>query len=1194
MNYRFKFLLEFHISRRARLFYQFDKGIYSYNGNVIFADFHAARVFAKKMNDRRDLIAYPEKTIKAGQINAMGLIDEIFHYVVDLYREQKKSGIMKDALYYLIEHFGEEDIDQVLRYFAEEFPPLALYKQEVDLDNYLEGNSIRESGEVVSNRELLLEELILLWLSNENPAFRQFQELFDDQGIRKKSPYLEVISSLIGFFESQPRFGPENQNLIEMLRSPSIEVPNSLNGQLEYIRTRWGYLLGKYLLRLLRSIDLISEEEKAFFGMGGTGISEVYDFTGLGLDWEAFSPDSDWMPNLVLIAKNIYVWLDQLSRFYDKKIERLDQIPDEELNTLAERGFSGLWLIGIWERSKASQKIKQMRGNPEAVASAYSLYKYDIANELGGFEAYSSLQKRAWDFGIRLASDMVPNHMGIDSEWVIQNPDWFVSLDHSPFPSYSFNGPNLSSDERVGIYIEDHYYDNSDAAVVFKRVDFWTGSEKYIYHGNDGTSMPWNDTAQLNYLLPELREAVIQTILQVARLFPIIRFDAAMTLTKRHYQRLWFPPPGSGGDIPSRSEFGLTSNQFNQLFPEEFWRQVVDRVRQEVPDTLLLAEAFWLMEGYFVRTLGMHRVYNSAFMNMLRDEKNQEYRMVIKNTLEFEPEILKRYVNFMNNPDERTAVDQFGKGDKYFGICIMLATMPGLPMFGHGQVEGFTEKYGMEYKRAYWEEQPDSDLIARHEREIFPLLRKRYIFSGVENFLLYDFFTSEGHVNEDVFAYSNQNGDKRALVIYHNKYADTSGWIKTSAAYSVKRSGEGETRVLTRKNISEGLGLSERFDYFTVLKDQITGLEYIRRNRDLFDKGLFVKIAAFESFVFTDIYEVEDNDKKHYAQLESYLNGRGVPDMNEALVEIIMQPVRNNYRELVNPGFIGWLIENVNYNETAISNTFEKALGEVKSKSGNMLTEAGRYLNSSVNTDSIMTEITSEVEIALLIQRFLSIIFDIKAGTETQAYTYLITRLKNDIDIQKQSREIYSIIFTWIFTYHLGEIIYPNDEDTYSASELSRSWIDEWLLGKLIYDNSLAMGLDHDSAAQNLALIKILTSHAEWFLQLESSSGRAHSIVKGWLQNPDINAFIQVNRYREKLWFNKESFEMLIWWLYLIGVLKIFSSELRDTVIKESIKPEKAESLKFRINRCYSFFEKLFEAEKQSDFQIDRLLEALE
>jgi hypothetical protein len=126
------------------------------------------------------------------------------------------------------------------------------------------------------------------------------------------------------------------------------------------------------------------------------------------------------------------------------------------------------------------------------------------------------------------------------------------------------------------------------------------------------------------------------------------------------------------------------------------------------------------MEGYFVRTLGMHRVYNSAFMNMLRDEDNAQYRLVVKNTLEFDPAILERYVNFMNNPDERTAVDQFGKGDKYFGVCTLMATMPGLPMFGHGQVEGFAERYGMEYRRAYHDEQPDGELVGRHGRQIAP------------------------------------------------------------------------------------------------------------------------------------------------------------------------------------------------------------------------------------------------------------------------------------------------------------------------------------------------------------------------------------------------------------------------------------------------------------------------------------------
>ena len=52
-----------------------------------------------------------------------------------------------------------------------------------------------------------------------------------------------------------------------------------------------------------------------------------------------------------MIAKSTYVWLDQLTKTYGRPITRLDQIPDEELDRLTRWGFSGLWLIGLWERS---------------------------------------------------------------------------------------------------------------------------------------------------------------------------------------------------------------------------------------------------------------------------------------------------------------------------------------------------------------------------------------------------------------------------------------------------------------------------------------------------------------------------------------------------------------------------------------------------------------------------------------------------------------------------------------------------------------------------------------------------------------------------------------------------------------------------------------------------------------------------
>ena len=255
-------------------------------------------------------------------------------------------------------------------------------------------------------------------------------------------------------------------------------------------------------------------------------------------------------PTWSLLQKNSYVWLSQLSEKYSREIKHLDQIPDEELIRLSRSGINGLWLIGVWERSLASARIKKLCGNAEAISSAYSLDRYEIARALGGESAYQKLNEQAARFGIRLASDMVPNHMGIDSDWVSTHPDWFVATDSPPFPAYTFNGENLSKDPNIGIFLEDHYYSRSDAAVVFKHVDYRSNQTRFIYHGNDGTSMPWNDTAQLNYLMPEVREAVYQTILQIARKFPVIRFDAAMTLTKRHYQRLWFPEPGKGGDIP--------------------------------------------------------------------------------------------------------------------------------------------------------------------------------------------------------------------------------------------------------------------------------------------------------------------------------------------------------------------------------------------------------------------------------------------------------------------------------------------------------------------------------------------------------------------------------------------------------------------------------------------------------------------
>ena len=75
----------FHVSRDSRKKYSFRRDIFSISGNVIFADFGAARDFAAKMNLQFQS-ENSNKYARPGDIYAMGLIDEILHHVFEIYR----------------------------------------------------------------------------------------------------------------------------------------------------------------------------------------------------------------------------------------------------------------------------------------------------------------------------------------------------------------------------------------------------------------------------------------------------------------------------------------------------------------------------------------------------------------------------------------------------------------------------------------------------------------------------------------------------------------------------------------------------------------------------------------------------------------------------------------------------------------------------------------------------------------------------------------------------------------------------------------------------------------------------------------------------------------------------------------------------------------------------------------------------
>ncbi len=1188
---------EFHIAREIRKKYEIDDLFFSIAGNVVFQNNLAVRNFVKKINDRRTL----QDQIKAGEVNAAGLLDEIYHFLFRIYEFQINPGVVKKALLHLNTALGEESTRKLLFDFIEVFPPLEVFKGQSSSFDYL--NSFTADR---SNMEITLEEMILLSFANINPANKNILELFDQNYLSEIETYKKSLDQLEIFFSQEKKFGPDNQDFFTFLKTPILTYPDNIEAQLDFIREKWGVLLDeKFLNRILTGKDLIKED--IILGFGGGGGAPVFapqykeglgdaDFLTLGksgyryaLDaWkdydepENFTQDIDWMPRVVMIAKNSYVWLNQLSKKYNRHIKTLDQIPDEELDLLAKWGFNGLWLIGIWERSSASKKIKHILGNIDAVASAYSLYDYQIAWDLGGEYAYNNLNERARKRGIRLASDMVPNHTGIFSKWVIENPDNFIQSTNPPFPNYRFSGPDLSDDSTVSIRIEDGYWSRSDAAVVFQRVDNRTGEVRYIYHGNDGTNMPWNDTAQLNMIKAEVREAVIQKIFEVARKFSIIRFDAAMTLAKKHFSRLWYPVPGRGGDIPSRSDYSLSQEEFDKLFPKEFWREVVDRINSEMPETLLLAEAFWLMEGYFVRTLGMHRVYNSAFMHMMMKEENAKFRDLISNTLEFEPEILKRYVNFMSNPDEETAIKQFGTDDKYFGVCVLMVTLPGLPMFAHGQIEGYTEKYGMEYQRAYYSETPNQWLIDRHKREIFPLMKRRYLFSQVTNFWLFDFIDNYGNINENVFAYVNSERGENSLVFYNNKYQTSSGKIFRSSPKLVSFL-DGKKELQTR-TLSEALGINPTLQHYYLFREHISNLEFLKSGHEIAFEGFYIELGGFKYSVYLNFREVYDANGD-YEKLARKLKGNGVPLIERALEEMKLEPVHKAFEQMFDDesieSFMKACILSVDEAKTE-----DVEIMFIENKFSKLLKNVNKHLGVTIGVKEILQGFNNVIIVIKELNRFLEKYFSTENNNQNKELQKII--ISNP---QINYNENYVLLMLYVVISNINKQLDVADY------KIQKNNLDTLLLDTPINNILRRIGKGESELYHELNLLFSLLEIEDRIKNLFYSEKLKNNApdqpnvsgnVETILETPIIKNLIGVNEFEGIVYYSKENFDEFLNWIYTIYLLA--NVKLNE---KENDKKENLERFSNLITESLDVYNKIKKASDKSGYQYNRLLESL-
>ena len=142
----------------------------------------------------------------------------------------------------------------------------------------------------------------------------------------------------------------------------------------------------------------------------------------------------------LLYQINTRVWLTELSRNLGRPAT-LDDIPDAELDRLAEMGFDWVWFLSVWQTGPAGQRVS--RSNPEwrkefqetlpdlreedIPGSGFAITGYTVHRSLGGDAALARLRERLRQRGLRLLLDFVPNHTGLDHPWVEDHPEYLHS-----------------------------------------------------------------------------------------------------------------------------------------------------------------------------------------------------------------------------------------------------------------------------------------------------------------------------------------------------------------------------------------------------------------------------------------------------------------------------------------------------------------------------------------------------------------------------------------------------------------------------------------------------------------------------------------------------------------------------------------------------------------------------------------------
>ena len=425
-----------------------------------------------------------------------------------------------------------------------------------------------------------------------------------------------------------------------------------------------------------------------------------------------------WSKYPIIYEINTWVWLRELGLKYGQPVD-LSTVPEQEWDAIASYGFDAVWFMGVWERSPAGIEISMRNkglledfkralsdfSSEDNVGSPYCVRRYVVDQHLGGPKGLAAARNTLAQRNIRLILDFVPNHVAPDHPWVSEHPEYFVQ--------------GSADDAR-----------NDPASFI-------EAGGKVFACGRDPFFPAWSDVLQLNAFQPGLRQAVIDTVSNIAEQCDGIRCDMAMLLLNNIFERTWGARAGAKP-------------------VNDYWTTVIPAIRKKHREFKFIAEAYWDLEWELQRQ-GFDHCYDKKLYDRMEHGDAESVRL----HLLADPSYQKGMVRFIENHDEPRAASTFPDG-KGRAAAVAVLTLTGARLLHEGQFEGRKVRLPVFLGRRP-AEQADHDLAAFYGR----LLKEtnRAVFRNGEWRLCERSGWPDNRSFLNILAWCWVKGDERFLVI---------------------------------------------------------------------------------------------------------------------------------------------------------------------------------------------------------------------------------------------------------------------------------------------------------------------------------------------------------------------------------------------------------------------------------------------